>query len=121
MPDLSMRKLNNEMLRFSPMENWLGSLTKQTWVDGRSRSTRRVCVVKMKKELMGSLIWFVVITQSDEGADGLSDMDWLMATIGGVDGWLRWLASKVASNGGVDGWRRWLASMVDWGLRHRGH
>ena len=70
---------------------------------------------------MGSLIWFVVMTQSEEGADGLSDMDCLMATIGGVDGWLRWLASKVASNGGVDGWRRWLASMVDWGLRHRGH
>ena len=64
---------------------------------------------------MGSLIWFVVMTQSEEGADGLSDMDWLVATIGGVDGWLRWFA------GGFDWWRRWMASMVDWGLRHRGH
>ena len=62
--DLSRRKWSNEMLRFSPMENWLGSSTKQTWVDGRSRSTRRVGVLKMKKELMGSLI--------------------------GVDGWRRW-------------------------------
>ena len=89
--DLSRRRLSNEMLRFSPMENWLGSSTKQTWVDGRSRSTRRVGVVKMKKQLMVSL--------SEEGADGLSDMDWLVATVDGVDGWLRW-----------------LASMVDWGL-----
>ena len=84
--DLSRRKLSNEMLRFSPMENWLGSLTKQTWVDGRSRSTRRVGVVKMKEELMGSLVRFVVMIQSEEGANGLSDMDWLVATIGGVDG-----------------------------------
>ena len=65
------------------MENWLGSSTKQTWVDGRSRSTRRVGVVKIKKELMGSLIWFVVMTQSEEGADGLSDC----GVVGGVDGW----------------------------------
>ena len=85
------------------MENWLGSSTKQTWVDGRSRSTRRVGVVKIK-ELMGSLIWFVVMTQSEEGADGLSNVEW-----------------SVASTDGVDGWRRWLASMVDWGLRHREH
>ena len=56
--------MSNEMLRFSPVENWLRSSTKQTWVDGGSRSTRRVGVVKMK-ELMGSLIWFVVVTQSE--------------------------------------------------------
>ena len=88
--DLNRRKLSNEMLRFSPMENWLGSSTKQTWVDGRSRRTRRVGVDKMKKELTGSLIWSVVMTQSEEGADGLSDI------------------------GGDDWWRRWMASMVDW-------
>ena len=90
LPDLSKRKLNNEMLRFSRMENWLGSLTKQTWADGRSRSTSRVGVVKMKKELMGSLIWFVVMTQIEEGADGLSDMHWLVASMDGVGGWRRW-------------------------------
>ena len=50
----------------------------------------------------------------EEGADGLSDMDWLVATMG-VDGWLRWL---VASKGGVDGRRRWMASMV--GVYHLG-
>ena len=47
--------MSNEMLRFSPMENWLSSSTKQTWVDGRSRSTRRVGVAGVKKKLMGSL------------------------------------------------------------------
>ena len=67
----------------------------QTWVYGGSRSTRRVGVVNMKKELMGSLIWFVVMTQSEERADGLSDMDWLMASMDGVDGWRRWMASIV--------------------------
>ena len=70
---------------------------------------RDVGVVKMKKELMGSLIWFVVMTQSEEGSDGLSDMDWLVATTGGDDGWRRW----VASMGGVDGWRRWSTGVFD--------
>ena len=84
------------------MENWLGFSTKQTWVDGGSRSSRWVGVVKMK-DLMGSLIWFVVMTQNEEGADGLSDMDCLV----GVDGWLR----MVASMDGVDGWLRMVASM----------
>ena len=35
--------------------------------------------------------------------------------MGGVDGWLRWLAS----NGGVDGWRRWMAPMVGFERRRR--
>ena len=39
---------------------------------------------------MGSLIWFVVMTQSEEGAYGLSDMDWLVASMDGFDGWRRW-------------------------------
>ena len=47
---------------------------------------------------MGSLIWFVVLAQSEEGADGLTDMDWLVATIGGVE----WMASM----DGFDGCRR---------------
>ena len=37
---------------------------------------------------MGSLIWFVVMAQSEEGADGLSDMDWFVASMDGVDGGL---------------------------------
>ena len=105
---LCRRKLSNEMLRFSPMEKWQGLSMKQTWVDGGSRSMRLVGVVKMKKELMASLIWFVVTTQSEEGADGLSDMDCLVPSMDGVDGWLRWLASKV--------WRRMVASMVVTGV-----
>ena len=32
-----------------------------------------------------------------------------MASMGGVDGWRRWLAS----NGGVDGWRRWWTGVFD--------
>ena len=32
-----------------------------------------------------------------------------------------WWQRMVASMGGVDGWLRWLAAMVDWDLRHRGH
>ena len=55
--DLNRRKLCNVMLKFPPLKTWICSLTKQAWVDGRSRSTRRVGVVKMK-ELMGSLILF---------------------------------------------------------------
>ena len=62
---------------------------------------------------MGSLFWLVVMTQSEEGADGLSDMDWLVATIGGVDGWRRWMASMVGVESGFEWWRRWVASMVD--------
>ena len=50
---------------------------------------------------MGSLIWFVVMTQSEERADGLSDMDWLVATFGGVDGWLRWVVSMGGVVGGL--------------------
>ena len=61
MTDLNMRKLSNEMLSFPPLESWLGYSALQTWVDDRSRSSRRVDVVKMKKELMGSLCWAVVL------------------------------------------------------------
>ena len=55
--DLSRRKLSNEMLRFSPMETWLGSSTKQTWIDGRCRSyeTGWRC-------------------QNEEGVDGFTDL-----------------------------------------------
>ena len=57
---------------------------------------------------MGSLIWFVV-----------SDMEWrrLVASMNGDDGWLRWLASKVApkaaSMDGVNGWRRWWTGVFE--------
>ena len=89
------------MLRISPMENWLGSSTKKNWVDGRSRSTRRVGVVKMKKDLMGSLTWFVVMTQSEEGADGLWSGRWRRWMA--FDGWRRKWLGMVASMVGVDG------------------
>ena len=55
--DLRRRKLSNEMLRFWPMENWLGSSTKQTWVDGR-----------IQKYETG---WRC---QNEEGVDGFSDL-----------------------------------------------
>ena len=119
--DLSSRKLSNEMLRFSRLENWLGSSTKQTWVDGGSRSSRRVDVVQMKEELMGSLIWSVVMAWARMAsmasmvwmAQGCTDVEvplvLLMVASNGGDGWWRrWLAS----NGGVEWWRRLVASMV---------
>ena len=49
-------------------------------------------------------------------ADGFNGVDGM--GFDGVDGAVGGL---VASMGGVDGWLRWVASMVDWGLRHRGH
>ena len=51
---LKRRKLSNEMLRYSPMKTWLCS---STWEADGSRSSSRVDVVKVKKELMGSQIW----------------------------------------------------------------
>ena len=72
--DLSRRKLSNEMLRFSPLENWLGSSTKQTWVDdGLS--------------VMDSGWWRRMVASMD-GVDG------------GFDGWRRWMASMVGVDGG---------------------
>ena len=59
---LKRRELSNEMLRYSPLKTWLRSSTKQAWEADGSRSSRRVDVVKVKKELMGSQIWSVVVT-----------------------------------------------------------
>ena len=60
--DLSRRTLSNEMLRFSPLKTWLafrrnrpGKLTDQEVGDGFD-------VIKVKKELMGSQIWSMVVT-----------------------------------------------------------
>ena len=54
---LKSRKLSDELLRYSPLKTWLCFSTKQTWEADGSRSSRRVDVVKVKKELMGSLRW----------------------------------------------------------------
>ena len=62
---------------------------------------------------MGSLIWFVVMTQCEEGADGLSDVEWLVASMDGFDGWLRMWLRWVASMDGVDCWRRWWTGVFD--------
>ena len=59
---LKRRKLSNEMLRYSPLKTWLCFSTKQAWEADGSRSSRRVDVVKVKKELMGSQIWAMVVT-----------------------------------------------------------
>ena len=53
--DLNRRILCNVMLKFPPLETWICSLTKQAWDAEGSRSSRRVNVVKVKKELMGSM------------------------------------------------------------------
>ena len=50
---------------------------------------------------MGSLFWAVVMTQSEEGADGLSVLG---------SGWWRRI---VASMDGFDGWRRWWTGVFD--------
>ena len=92
--DLNRRKLSNEMLSFPPLESWLGHSTLQTWVDDGSWSSRRVDVVKMKKELMGSVCWFVVLIRA-----------WMASlVVGGDEWWRRWM--------GFNGWRRWWLRMV---------
>ena len=60
--DLNRRKLCNVMLKFPPLKTWICSLTKQAWDAEGSRSSRRVDDVNVKKELMGSQIWSVVVT-----------------------------------------------------------
>ena len=50
------------MLRFSPLKTWLCFSTKSAWEADGSRSSRRVDVIKVKKELMGSQIWSMVVT-----------------------------------------------------------
>ena len=50
------------MLKFTPLKTQICSLTKQTWDAEGSRSSRRVVVVNVKKELMGSQILSVVVT-----------------------------------------------------------
>ena len=54
---LNRRELRNEMLRFSPLKTWLCFSTKPAWQADGSRSSRRVDVIKVKKELMGSQTW----------------------------------------------------------------
>ena len=49
-------------MRYSPLKTWLRSSTKQAWEADGSRSSRRVDEVKVKKELMGSQIWAMVVT-----------------------------------------------------------
>ena len=56
---LNRRNLSNERLRLSPLESWLGSSSKQTWVMTDPEARDGLMSVKMKKELMGSLIWSV--------------------------------------------------------------
>ena len=58
---LKRRKVSNEMLRYSPLKTWLCSSTKQAWEADGSRSSRRVDFVKVKKELMGSQIWAIIV------------------------------------------------------------
>ena len=60
--DLNWRKLRNEILKFSPLKTWTCSSTKQAWDAEGSRSSRLADVAKVKKELMGSQIWSVVVT-----------------------------------------------------------
>ena len=66
------RKLSNEMLRYSPLKTWLCSSTKRAWEADGSRSSGRVDVVKVKKELMGSQIWAMVVTWARMASGGVS-------------------------------------------------
>ena len=60
--DLNGGILCNVMLKFPPWKTWIRCLTKQAWDAEGSRSSRRVDVAKVKKELKGSQIWSVVVT-----------------------------------------------------------
>ena len=70
------------MLKLPPLKTWISSLTKQAWDAEGSRSSRRVDVAKVKKELMGSRIWSVV----DGGFDGLVGFYGVAGGFDGVDG-----------------------------------
>ena len=60
--------------------------------------------------------------QSEEGADVLSVMGFgCDVGLGSCEVVGDWEQRMVASIGVVGGWLRWLASMVGWRLRHRGH
>ena len=59
---LKRRELSNEMLIDSPLKTWLCSSTKWAWEADGSRSSRRVDVVKVNIELMGSQFWAMVVT-----------------------------------------------------------
>ena len=116
------RELSNEMLRYSPLKTWLCHSTKQAREADGSRSSRRVDVVQMKKELMGSLIWSArmasmasmasMVWMAQGGTDVEVPLVLMMVASNGGDGWWRrWWLRMVASMDGVDGWRRWLVSM----------
>ena len=73
---------------------------------------------------MGCQFWALVVTMAWVAtmasmvwmAQGGTDMEaplvpMMVATNGGVDGWLRW----VASVDGADGWRRWWTGVFDTG------
>ena len=66
------------MLKFTPLKTWICCLTKQAWDADGSRSSRRVDVAKVKKELMGSVCGGHVGYDGFDGVDGGFD--------GGVDG-----------------------------------
>ena len=52
--------------------------------------------------------------QSEEGADGLSDMGFgCDVGLGSYDVVGEWWQRMVASMGGVDGWRRWWTGVFD--------
>ena len=84
---LKRRELSNEMLRYSPLKTWQCSSTKQAWEADGSRSSRRVDEVKVKKEVMGSQIWVMVVTLAWSGVDGGVDgVDGGFDGVDGVDG-----------------------------------
>ena len=104
-PVLRWSKLRNKLLvhQQPSYENspkiWMGSTSTMAEEDDGPTCSRRVDNAKMKLSVVSFGWWRRMVASMD-----------------GVDGWLRWLASMEVSNGGVDGWRRWWT-----GLRHRGH
>ena len=122
---LKRRELSNEMLRYSPLKTWLCSSTYQAWEADGSRSSRRVDDGKVKKELMGSQIWALLVTMAWVATmASMASMVWTAQ--GSTDVEVPLVPMMVATNGGDEWWRRWVASMdgVDgWTgvLRHRGH
>ena len=90
---------------------WRCLSTKLAWEADGSRSSRRVDDVKVEKELMGCLIWAMVVTMAWVATmASMASMVWIAR--GGVDVEAPLVLMVVATNGGVDGWRRWMASMV---------
>ena len=102
--DLQRRKLRYEMLKFSTWKIWICSSNKQAWDVEGSRSSRRVDVAKVKKELMGSQVWSVGLTwalmASMASVDSMASLELRVASVdlGASRFWVIVLNGRILSN-----------------------